>query len=130
MLQLVERTHEAHIQTVCGNASANARLTFGQETGLAMRGQEPVDHADVVVVKYQPSAGEHLQTCQSWQCAQIMLKEMVHAFGGIHDGFGDDVGIAQRADHIRDLRHGFEHGKRLVEVAVDAQAHQHLAVVA
>lgn len=29
-----------------------------------------------------------------------MLQEAVHAFGRIHHRLGDDVGIAQRTDHV------------------------------
>ena len=39
-----------------GNIGADTRLAFGQEAGFAMRGEQTVHHADIVVIKHQPPA--------------------------------------------------------------------------
>ena len=39
-----------------GNIGADTRLAFGQEAGFAMRGEQTVHHADIVVIKHQSSA--------------------------------------------------------------------------
>ena len=80
-LQFVERVHESRVQPMHGNIGADAGLTFGHESSFAAFGQQTVDHADIMVVKHQSTAGEHLQTGQSGQCAQIVLQEMVHTVG-------------------------------------------------
>ena len=64
-----------------GNVGADAGLTFGHESSFATLGKQTVDHADVVIIKHQASAGEHLQSCQSGQRAQIVLQEMIHTVG-------------------------------------------------
>ena len=80
-LQFVERVHESRVQPMHGNVGADAGLTFGHESSFATLGKQTVDHADVVIIKHQASAGEHLQSCQSGQRAQIVLQEMIHTVG-------------------------------------------------
>ena len=108
---------------------ADARLAFRHETALPLRRQKTVDHTDIMVVKHQSSAGEYLDARQPRQGTQLMLQEAVHAFGRIHHRLGDDVGIAQRTDHVGDLRQRFQCGQCLIAMTVDAQPHQYLAVV-
>ena len=56
LLPFLECVHEPWIQTMRGNIGADTRLAFGQEAGFAMRGEQTVHHADIVVIKHQPSA--------------------------------------------------------------------------